>query len=227
MKQQNLLSKVLKEFKNVDFSTAMELFSIYYQELLVWNKKINLISQQDVHRIVTRHFLESLGFLNIVDFPHQACVVDLGSGAGLPGIPIAIVRPDLDIVLVESKRKKAGFLRHISIKLDLENIRVIDKRMETVCDTIQPVDMIVCRSVASLLKLYKWSYKCLKASQGRLLTIKGEQYKKELHILLKQNRPDTKIEYEIKPYTPFSDIYVIRKCYMVILNIKKVNINSL
>jgi len=221
MKQKNILSAVLQEISENNYQTALELFEIYYRELLTWNKKINLISRNDENRIVTRHFLESLGFLNTVDFPRHSKVVDLGSGAGLPGIPIAIVRPDLDIVLVESKRKKAGFLSHISTQLNLENIRVLNKRMETVCDTIQPVDMIMCRSVASLQKLYKWSYKCLKTSHSKLITIKGEQYKKELHILLKQKGSDTKIEYEIKPYTPFSEIYIIRKCYMVILNIEK------
>jgi len=221
MKQKNILSAVLKDINGKNYLRSIQQFELYYRKLLAWNQKINLISRHDENCMVTRHFVESLGFLDIVDFHHQAKVVDLGSGAGFPGIPIAIVRPDLDIILVESKTKKAGFLDYISSELQLNNIQVIGKRMESVCDRIEPVDIIVCRSVASLSKLYKWSYPCLKKSQSKLITIKGEQYKKELNILLKQKKSDIKIEYEIKPYNPFSDIYTIRTCYMVIIYIKK------
>ncbi|MFO7889128.1 MAG: 16S rRNA (guanine(527)-N(7))-methyltransferase RsmG [bacterium] len=222
MKQQNILSAALRDFNKIDSSNALKLFTSYYQELLIWNKKINLISRKNEDQIVTRHFLESMGFIKAIDFPCQARVMDLGSGAGLPGIPIAIIRPDLNLLLVEAKKKKVEFLRNISRKLGLKNIQIINKRVEEIDDEIKPMDVIVCRSVASLSKLYKWSHRCLKPSHGRLITIKGEQYHRELHLLLKQAGSDTKIEYKIEPYNPFPGFYSIRKCYLVIIKVGQI-----
>lgn len=223
MKQKNILFAALKYFPDSNFSQTVKLFTGYYQELLAWNQRINLISRKDEDQIVTRHFLESVGFLKAVNFTSQARVLDLGSGAGFPGIPIALVRPDLTMILVESIKKKAEFLRYIAQKLDLNNIQVINKRMEGIDDEITPVNVIVGRSVASLSKLFKWSHRCLKSSQGRLVTIKGEQYQKELHILLKQLTPDIKIQYRVELYDPFPDLYAIRKCYLVNIQVNKTN----
>lgn len=221
MKQENILSTALKDFPTVDHARAMNLFHSYYQGLLFWNQKINFISRKDENRIITRHFLESLGFLKQFDFPYQAEVLDLGSGAGLPGIPIAIVRPDLHIILVEATKKKADFLQEMSAELTLSNIQVKNNRMEEIAGNMKSLDIIVSRSVSSLSKLYKWTRPCLEQSQGQLVTVKGSQYKKELSILLKQVNPDSGIEYMIKSFDPFPDLYSIRPCYLVIVNIKK------
>ena len=220
MKQENILSTALKDFPAVDHSRAMHLFTDYYRELVSWNQKINLISRNDEHRIITRHFLESLGFLKHFEFPLNASVLDLGSGAGFPGIPLAIIRPDLHITLVEATKKKAEFLQEISRKLSLNTIRVKNRRMEEITETLESIHIIVCRSVASLSKLYRWSRPCLEQSGGRLVTVKGEQYKKELTILLKQIKPDRGIEYTIKSFDPFPDLYSIRQCYLVIINFR-------
>jgi len=223
MKKKNILCAALKCFPDIHFSQAVKLFTGYYQELLAWNQRVNLISRKDEDQIVSRHFLESIGFLKACDFPSQARVLDLGSGAGFPGIPMALIRPDLSMILVESTKKKAEFLRHIVKKLDLNNIQVINKRMENMANEIHPVDAIVARSVASLSKLFKWSHTCLKSSQGRLVTIKGEQYQKELHILLKQIRSDIQIKYSVEPYDPFPELYAIRKCYVVNIQVNEIN----
>jgi 16S rRNA (guanine527-N7)-methyltransferase len=221
MKHLNILSTALNDFPGVDHSRALHRFNSYYQELLAWNQRINLISKKDENRIVIRHFLESLGFLKHIDFPFQARVLDLGSGAGLPGIPLAIVRPDLHITLVEAKKKKTEFLQEVSQKLTLDTIRIINKRMEEIAGKMDTIDIVVCRSVASLAQLYKWTRLCLEPSQGKLITIKGEQYKKELSTLIKHSKSDTRIEYTIASFNPFPELYSIRKCYLVVVIFKK------
>ena len=220
MKNKNILSTALNDFPEVDHTRALPLFTSYYKELLVWNQKINLISKRDENRIVTRHFLESLGLLKQIDFPAWARVLDLGSGAGLPGIPLAIVRPDLHITLVEAKKKKTDFLQEISQKLTLDTIRVINNRMEEIAQKMQSIDIVVCRGVASLAKLYKWTRPCLEPTQGRLVTVKGEQYKKELSTLIKHRKSNNKIEYRIEIFNPFPELYSIRKCYLVVILFK-------
>ncbi len=223
MKQKEILADALKEFSTVNPLTALKQFNFYYQELLAWNKKINLISRHDEKRIVTRHFLESLGILKAIHFPPHSRVLDLGSGAGLPGIPVAIVRPDIHILLIEAKKKKAEFLEQISRKLSLENVQVIDKRVEEICENIQPVNIVISRGVSTLQNLYKWSHKCLEKTRGRLVTVKGEQYKEEIQRLLIKSKSDTPIEYTIEPYDPFPHLYFIRKCYLVIIKEKRRN----
>lgn len=158
-------------------------FSTYQDILLEWNKKINLISRKDEARIVTRHFLQSLGLVKIVSFPQKARIMDLGSGAGFPGIPVKLVRPDLRIVLVESKRKKVLFLRHIVEAIHLKNVEIVQGRIEELEDECHPIDFIISRAVTDLVTLAKWSKNYLKPRRGKLIVIKGSRIEEELKQL--------------------------------------------
>jgi 16S rRNA (guanine527-N7)-methyltransferase len=99
-------------------------FLIYLSQLLTWNRTTNLTSIIDPHEVISKHFVDSLTALNAFMFPVKGVVVDAGSGAGFPGIPLNIVRNDLRLVLVEPSLKKCSFLRSIVGTLKLETVSV-------------------------------------------------------------------------------------------------------
>ncbi len=110
----------------------------YAQLLREWNKHINLISRRDTGRILSYHVVDSLAVQRLI--PQDARVCDIGSGAGLPGIPLAIVRPDLRIQLVEASQKRGGFLRTVVAELALASVEVMSERAESLgpleCDVV-------------------------------------------------------------------------------------------
>jgi len=103
-----------------------------------WNRKINLVSRKDTERILGYHVTDSLAVQSLV--PAGARVCDVGSGAGLPGIPLAIVRPDATVLLIESIKKRSQFLRHATAELEIANAEVFAARAESLppleCDVI-------------------------------------------------------------------------------------------
>jgi 16S rRNA (guanine527-N7)-methyltransferase len=123
----------------------------HYELLVRWNRKLNLTTVTDVNEAVTRHYGESL-FLAAHLPAHPLRIVDIGSGAGFPGLPIAVLRPDCEVSLVESHQRKAVFLREASRALP--NVRVVSRRAE---DLDERFDWAVSRAVsyeglASVLK---------------------------------------------------------------------------
>ena len=106
------------------------MFLEYLEQLLVWNQTINLTSITTKKEIVIKHFVDSLVGLRAEPFVHQASVLDVGAGAGFPGIPIKIARPDLKITLVEPVKKKVSFLRYVIGSLKLNEIRVHEGTIE-------------------------------------------------------------------------------------------------
>ena len=105
-------------------------FKNYLSKLIEWNKRINLVSKNDEQKIVERHFLESIAILNIIDLPQTSHLIDVGTGAGFPGLPIKIMKPDLHITLLDSKRFKILFLRDIVSTLKISNINIVRERAE-------------------------------------------------------------------------------------------------
>ena len=103
------------------------LFAAYYGELLAWNNKINLISAKSERDIIIKHFIDSLTLLPYIK--DETCrVLDIGSGAGFPGIPLKIAVSSLKVFLLESSRKKTSFLKHVIRSLDLTDAVVIHNR---------------------------------------------------------------------------------------------------
>ncbi len=110
----------------------------YTQLLRDWNQRINLVSRRDTSRILSYHVIDSLAVQRLI--PPDARVCDIGSGAGLPGIPLAITRPDLRMLLVESSQKRGQFLRATVAELALTNAEVLNERAESLppleCDVV-------------------------------------------------------------------------------------------
>jgi len=132
-----------------------KLFKLYLDELLEWNKKFNLTAVTDPEEIKTRHFEDSLSILQAVEFSHQS-VLDIGPGAGFPGIPLKIVRPKIKLTLLEATRKKCEFLKHIIKVLGLKEAEVVWGRAGQ-WRSPQQFEVVVVRAVAKLPELVKVS----------------------------------------------------------------------
>ena len=131
-------------------------FERYYLEILAWNSKVNLTRVTSLKEVQTRHFVDSLSIM--VGLPdaalcHGVSLIDVGSGAGLPGVPLKIAYPGATLVLLEASLKKAAFLEHLVRVLEMEDVRVVRSRAEEAghCqDLREAFDLVVSRAVAPL-----------------------------------------------------------------------------
>jgi 16S rRNA (guanine527-N7)-methyltransferase len=155
---------------------AIERLLDYVDLLLRWNAAYNLTAVRDPAEMVTRHLLDSLAIM-----PHVGgtTLADLGSGAGLPGIPLAIAAPEREILLVDSNGKKARFLREAVRRLALAHTRVAESRVENVEGMFE---CITARAFASLTEMLAWGGHLL-APGGRWLALKGRYPQDELAAL--------------------------------------------
>jgi len=130
------------------------LFDKYTQELLDWNKKFNLTAVTDPAEIRVRHFEDSLSVLQAIDLKNQS-VLDIGPGAGFPGVPLKIVCPNIKLTLLESTRKKTEFLKHLIEVLGLKEVEVVWGRAPE-WKAPQKFEVVLARAVAKLPELIKW-----------------------------------------------------------------------
>jgi 16S rRNA (guanine527-N7)-methyltransferase len=143
-----------------------------------WNRTYNLTAIRDPAEMVAKHLLDSLAML---PFAGDGTLADLGTGPGLPGIPLAIARPALQVTLVESNGKKARFLREAVRTLQLPNARVAESRIESL-DAPGAYDAITARALATLPLIVELGGSLLKAD-GRLLAMKGAVPDEEIAAL--------------------------------------------
>ena len=153
----------------------MEQFLRYQQELLDWNTRMNLTAITEPEEVLIRHFLDSLSLLSAYDQPHTR-LLDIGSGAGFPGIPLKIMRPDWQVVLVEATGKKVTFLRHIIETLQLQDIVALQGRAEELGhnkDYRATFDVVTARAVASLPTLLEYAAPFCRVGGQIILPKKG------------------------------------------------------
>jgi 16S rRNA (guanine527-N7)-methyltransferase len=137
----------------------IEQFEVYYHELIDWNKRINLTSITGYEDAQVKHFLDSLtvaAALNFSDGGKGLKLIDVGTGAGLPGIPLKIASPDIKLTLVEATVKKTRFLEHVIAKLGLKDVEIVASRAETVAHEDryrERFDVVISRAVAVLSAL--------------------------------------------------------------------------
>jgi 16S rRNA (guanine527-N7)-methyltransferase len=147
-----VLSSGLTRLGHDPSGERLDAFMLYLNEIKRWNRAYSLTSIRTDREIVVRHFLDSCLYLASGGFKDadrgQISVADVGSGAGLPGIPIKILRPDVKMYLIESVGKKAAFLRHMARALSLADVYVIEKRVRDVRDI--EVDIAVTRALFSV-----------------------------------------------------------------------------
>jgi 16S rRNA (guanine527-N7)-methyltransferase len=184
MLMQNVEEYLENQLNNIELTQYLEYFSKYLSCLIQWNKAYNLTAVRDPITIIDRHFIESL---TITPWLYGNTWLDLGTGPGFPGLPLAIINPTKKIFLLDSNIKKINFLREIKRQLQLEHVTVIHSRATDFLPNIY-FDTVMSRALCSLSQFVAWSEHCI-ASSGIWLAMKGKTPTDELQQLTKE-RPD-------------------------------------
>ena len=212
--------------KNLGFHLnhgQFEQFELYYKELIEWNERINLTSITDYEEVQVKHFLDSLTVVTAIDpkdTGKSLTVIDVGAGAGLPGIPLKIILPDIKLALLEATAKKTKFLEHLIIKLGLKEVEIVAGRAEEAAHKPQyreKFDIVLSRAVASLPALVELTLPfcaiggCFIAQKKGDIEGEIEQSKKAIKVMGGRLR-------EIKPVAlkEFDD----KRCLVIIDKVK-------
>lgn len=192
----------------------IEKFLIYLNELKEWNKKFNLTTIVDNCEIIEKHFLDSLSCCLVADFKKPTKLLDIGTGAGFPGIPIKIYSPSIELVLLDSIRKKIVFLEHITSILNLNDVKIIHLRAENF-ENKNLYDVVVCRAIKLTYKMLGLCTSFLK-TDGIFICQKGKFFKdNETEIKNQVKFLNAEIKEIKKIYLPFSNaerhLIVIKK----------------
>lgn len=155
------MEKLLQGAKQLGLDLAprqIEQFQLYYEELISWNRRINLTAITDYEEVQVKHFLDSLTLVLVLDSVQPAAgrplrVLDIGTGAGLPGIPLKILIPSIELVLLESVAKKTAFLQSLVRRLSLEGVQILTARAEDIGHDAhyrEQFDVVLSRAVGKL-----------------------------------------------------------------------------
>lgn len=162
----NFIENCSKFGYNID-EAKMHNLQHYYELLVEWNEKMNLTAITKKEDVYEKHFLDSLCIANDI----HGKVADVGSGAGFPGIVLAISRPDVEFTLIEPLQKRCLFLSHVKENLKLNNVTILNMRSEEI-DEVEQFDFVTSRAVAKTNTLIELSFKFLKIN-GKALFLKA------------------------------------------------------
>jgi 16S rRNA (guanine527-N7)-methyltransferase len=170
----------LDERQRKQFEQLQSLYSL-------WNERINVISRKDIDNLYINHVLHSLGIAKVLRFERSADVLDVGTGGGFPGIPLAILFPETHFHLVDSIGKKITVVKNVAEALQLKNVTAEQIRAEQIKDSY---DFIVSRAVTRLKEFYGWIHKKIKKTSSHpihngILYLKGGELEEELAELRK------------------------------------------
>lgn len=153
----------------------MEQIERYAGDLVYWNEKVNLISRRDIEHLWLHHLMHSVSMFFTGELPKSGRVIDIGTGGGLPGIPLKIANPKFDVTLLDSIAKKVQTVGMLASHITKHGLRAARLRAEELANDPKlkgPYDLVVSRATAPLVDLMKWSQPILKPD-GRILTLKG------------------------------------------------------
>jgi len=197
--------KLIQQYFN-DLSRA-QLIQLEKLESLYkyWNSKINLVSRKDISSLYLRHVLHSLAIAKFIQFKKGTNIIDVGTGGGFPGVPLAILFPDAKFHLVDSTKKKVRVVDAVSKELSLKNVTTQCKRVEDINDKF---DFILARAVADMSTILKWTENNISPNSNNvvpngIIALKGGDLDKEL------SRIQNKKIVAINDY--FDDHYFINK----------------
>ena len=173
-----IVAKYFPDLTANQYYKIAELGEVYRE----WNKKINVISRKDIDYFYERHVLHSLGIAKVFQFEAGTQVLDVGTGGGFPGIPLAILFPESQFHLVDSIAKKIKVVDNAIAALNLKNVTTQQTRVE---DLTEQYDFTVSRAVARMMSFYRWVHKQVKRG-GSILYLKGGDITEEMQEL---NRP--------------------------------------
>ncbi|HUL22525.1 MAG TPA: 16S rRNA (guanine(527)-N(7))-methyltransferase RsmG [Thermodesulfobacteriota bacterium] len=183
---------------------AIQAFETYLEELLKWNRKINLTAIRSEKGIVLKHFLDSLSVHPYL--PHGSGVLDIGSGAGFPGIPLKITHPAIEVTLIDSVRKKVDFQRHIIRVLGLRGTEAIHGRVQDkgiLRDFGGRFDIILSRAFSDLRTFLALSLPFLR-QEGKVVAMKGGVDDEEMRLPVGTEGTPYRLQRTIPLTLPFS-----------------------
>lgn len=184
----SLAERISEGLQELDLKLPVEPFLEYLALLQRWNKAYNLTAVRDPDVMVSRHLIDSLAVLPWLE---GANWLDVGSGAGLPGIPLALARPEVHVVLLDSNGKKTRFLREVKRSLGLSNIEIVQSRAEMYRPE-HKFDTIVSRAFTHLQQMIDWTSHLI-APQGLWVAMKGIYPEVELASI--------ELPYRVESYT--------------------------
>ena len=187
---------ILKYFKNLTAAQIAQ-FSQLYDLYSFWNAQINVISRKDIDELYERHILHSLGIAKFCEFKAGEKVLDVGTGGGFPGIPLAILFPETDFHLVDSIGKKIKVVTEVAVALGLTNVKASHLRAEQVTDKY---NFVVSRAVTRLIDFYPWVQNKFdkenkNAIRNGILYLKGGDLAEEIK--------ETKLKAELYPLSAY------------------------
>ena len=179
------VSTFIKELEELGLSLTslqMDQFLSYYEILVEWNKVMNLTTITEFNEVISKHFIDSLSLIKIIDLQKVNSVIDVGTGAGFPGVPLKIVFPHLDILLLDSLNKRVKFLDTVIDQLKLDHISTLHGRAEEIAVNKlyrEKYDLCVSRAVANLSTLSELCLPFVKV-KGYFVSYKGDIIQDEL-----------------------------------------------
>lgn len=176
----NLLQNYIKDYKITLMENQYEQFQKYFELLAEWNEKMNLTAITDESGVALKHFADSLSLLNFVDIPQNSSLVDVGTGAGFPGVVLKIARPDIKLTLIDSLNKRLVFLGEVCAQLGIEAELIHSRAEDGARDEKlrESFDFAVSRAVARMNVLSEYCLPYVKVG-GAFCAMKGAQANEE------------------------------------------------
>ena len=203
----SILNKYFPELSSLQLSQFMS-FATLFEE---WNEKVNLVSRKDMEHLFERHIVHSLAIAKVMPFSDGSKVLDIGTGGGFPGIPLAILFPNVEFTLVDSIGKKIKVVNDIAHQLDLKNVRGINDRAENIKGSF---DFIISRAVSRLVNFLPWTKGKISPIQKNklkngILYLKGGDLKEEIkEIKMKTKVFDISAIYEEEFFETKKVVYI-------------------
>lgn len=204
-----IILKYFSDFTDTQLKQFEQLDALYKD----WNEKINVISRKDIDSLYERHVLHSLAIAAICSFKPGAQVVDIGTGGGFPGIPLAIFFPEVEFLLTDSIGKKIKVVNEVADAIGLKNVKAVHTRVEEIRG--RTFDYAVSRAVAPLGDLWRWVEPMIRNGKksdelhGGLICLKGGDLKEEIKASGLEAKAQAWSVHDIFPEPSFETKYII------------------